>query len=95
MSKKQVTIDIYECDQLDEDGVRCTIEGERQAIKQCALCKKDLCNRHYEALSVTRTGGGGTLLTYFFCSEHSEEFLVTLIKTFGDTRPIPYAGMAK
>lgn len=93
MSRKQVTIDIYQCDFVDERGSPCTIEGERQAIKQCAMCKKDLCSRHYQVLSVTKSGG--TLLTYFFCPEHAEEFVQTLIKTFGDSRPVPYAGMAK
>ncbi len=93
MSKKQITVDIFQCDYEDEENGRCTIEGERQAIKQCAMCKMDLCSRHYQMLSVTKSGG--TILSYFFCPEHSEEFVDTLIKTFGDSRPVPYAGMAK
>lgn len=94
MAKKTVSIEVFECDHVDENGARCANEGPRQAIKECALCRKDLCSRHYETLSVTRMGGT-TALTYFFCSEHADEFLNTLVKTFGDTRPIPYAGMAK
>lgn len=93
MSKKQITIDIFQCDHKDGNGERCNIEGERQAIKGCVMCIKDLCSRHYHVLSVTRSGS--IVLTYFFCSEHSDEFIETLVKTFGDTRPIPYAGMAK
>ena len=93
MSKKEVTVEIYQCDDLETDGSRCEIEGERQAIKECALCKKDLCSRHYNVLSVTKSGS--IVLTYFFCSEHAEEFIDTLKKTFGDTGPIAYAGMAK
>lgn len=94
MSKKTVTIEVFECDYVDENGVRCTNEGQRQAIKECAMCKKDLCSRHYEMISISSTGGR-TSLTYFFCPEHAEEFINTLIKTFGDTRPVAYAGMAK
>ena len=93
MSKKEVTVEIYQCDDLEADGSRCEIEGERQAIKECALCKKDLCSRHYNVLSVTKSGS--IVLTYFFCSVHAEEFIDTLKKSFGDTGPIAYAGMAK
>jgi len=94
MAKKTVTIEVFECDHVDGNGVPCANEGGRQAIRECALCKKDFCSRHYEMLSVSTTGGR-TYLTYFFCPEHAEEFVNTLIKTFGDTRPVPYAGMAK
>ena len=93
MSKKTVTLEIFQCDHMDDSSNQCNIEGERQAIKQCALCQKDLCSRHYEMLTVNRHGG--TILSYFFCSEHADEFIETLVKTFGDTKPIPYAGMAK
>lgn len=93
LSKKQITVDIYQCDHIDEESSRCDIEGERQSIKQCAMCKMDLCSRHYQMLSVTRSGS--TLLSYFFCPKHAEEFIDTLVKTFGDSRPISYAGMAK
>ncbi len=93
MSKRKISVEVYQCDNIGEDGERCTLEGERLAIKECVMCNKDLCSRHYQVLSVTKSGN--TVLTYFFCSEHSEEFLETLVKTFGDTRPVAYAGMAK
>jgi len=69
-----------------------------QAIKECSVCKKDLCSRHYETFSLSRlssSNSAGTSLTYFFCWEHAEEFIDTLVKTLGDTRPVPYGGMAK
>jgi hypothetical protein len=94
MSKKTITVEMYQCDHTDEKGNRCINEGERQAVKECAMCKKDLCSRHYEMLTVSRMGGG-TALSYFFCSDHAKEFIKTLAKTFGDTSPVPYAGMAK
>ncbi len=93
MSKREVTIELFQCDHVDETGEKCELEGERQAIKQCALCQTDLCSRHYDYLAVTRYGG--TFLSYFFCKEHADEFTDTLIKTFGDSRPITTGGMAK
>jgi len=93
LSKKEVTVEIFQCDVIETDGSQCTIEGERMAIKQCALCSKDLCSRHYYVLNVTKSSS--IALTYFFCSEHTDEFINTLKKTFGDTGPIAGAGMAK
>jgi hypothetical protein len=97
MAKKTVTIEVFQCDQIDEKGA-CTNDGSRQAIKECAVCKKDLCSRHYETFSLSKLSsptGSGVSLTYFFCWEHAEEFVNTLIKTLGDTRPVSYGGMAK
>lgn len=93
MSKREVTIELFRCDHVDDSGNRCELEGERQSIKQCALCKTDLCSRHYEYLSVTKHGG--TILSYFFCKKHADEFIDTLINSFGDSRPITTGGMAK
>jgi len=94
MSKKTITVEMYQCDYEHEDGTRCDSEGERQGIKPCALCKKDLCSRHYEQVSVSSRGGRETLI-YHFCEDHTQEFMDTLINAFGDTRPVAYAGMAK
>ena len=98
MSMKIVTIEVLQCDHVDEKGVQCTSDGSRQAIKEWSVCKKDLCSRHYETFSLSRLSSpnsAGTSLTYFFCWEHAEEFINTLLKTLGDTRPVPYGGMAK
>lgn len=94
MAKKTIQIDIFICDHVDEEGNECENEGERNAIKQCAMCQKDLCSRHYEYLSVT-SKTNRVSLSYYFCFDHAEEFMNTLIDTFGDTRPVAYAGMAK
>ncbi len=98
MAKGTVTVEVVYCDQVDEKGVSCTSEGSKQAIKECAVCKKDLCSRHYETFNLSKLSGpsgGGVSLTYFFCWEHAEEFINTVIKTLGDVRPVPYGGMAK
>jgi len=94
MSSKTITVEIFQCDHVSDDGERCASEGERITIKTCALCQKDLCSRHYEQISVSSRGGRESL-TYHFCDEHTQEFMDTLINTFGDTRPVAYAGMAK
>lgn len=94
MSKRTVEIDLFQCDNIDDkNGERCTSEGERQQIRQCALCNMDLCSRHYQTLSVS--SNNVRYLTYFFCKDHSKEFIETLIKTFGDVSPIESGGMAK
>ena len=46
MSMKIVTVEVFQCDHVDEKGVQCTSDGSRQAIKECSVCKKDLCSRH-------------------------------------------------
>ncbi len=94
MSKKTITVEIYQCDYVDENGERCTMQGERQAIKSCAMCKKDLCSRHYEFWEI-KSNPGRPSLSYHFCPEHAREFIETLVKTLGDSRPIASAGMAK
>ncbi|MCH8029247.1 MAG: hypothetical protein IH874_04875 [Candidatus Dadabacteria bacterium] len=94
MAKKTITVEIYRCDYVDPEGNACTAEGERQAIRQCAMCKTDLCSRHYQMWQVS-SQAGRTSLTYHFCEKHAEEFIETLVKTLGDTRPVFYAGMAK
>ncbi|HWP90860.1 MAG TPA: hypothetical protein VNN20_01495 [Thermodesulfobacteriota bacterium] len=98
MSKKIVNIEVFECDHVDEKGVRCDSEGQRQAIKECAVCKKDLCSRHYQTFSISSLSspaGTGVSLTYFLCWQHAEEFVNTVVQTLGDSRPVPYGGMAK
>jgi len=90
MFKRTVTIKIFECDHVDEYGIRCTNEGERNAIKKCAMCKKDLCSKHYETISVLYKGR--TVLTYFFCPKHANDFIDTVVQVFGDTGPIEAPG---
>jgi len=94
MSKKTVTVEIYQCDHVSEDGERCTVEGEKQIVRKCAMCQKDLCSRHYELWEV-KSKPGRVSLSYHFCPEHAREFIDTIAKTLGDTRPVAYAGMAK
>lgn len=94
MSKKTITVDVFQCDYVDENGERCSTQGERQQIRECVMCKKDLCNRHYELWNVG-SQPGRVSLTYIFCHEHAEEFIDTMVKTLGDTRPVAYYGMAK
>jgi hypothetical protein len=97
MAKKIVEVEVVVCDHVDDKGA-CSSEGTRQAIKECAVCKKDLCSRHYQSFSISSLSspvGAGVSLTYFLCWQHAEEFVKTVIQTLGDARPVPYGGMAK
>lgn len=97
MAKKIVEVEVFTCDHVDERG-HCNSEGSRQAIKECAICKKDLCSKHYQTFSISSLSSPvstGVSLTYFLCWKHAEEFINTIIQTLGDARPVPYGGMAK
>ena len=93
MSKKTIEVEIYQCDNTDESGEKCDLEGERNSIKECAKCGMDLCSRHYQFLTVTRHGAN--ILSYHFCHDHANEFVDALIERYGDSRSVPYAGTAK
>jgi len=91
MSKREIEIEVLQCDHVDEDGERCDNEGDNQAIKVCGLCQKDLCITHYELTTVTIRGTRDHF-TYYFCPHHNDEFMDTLVEKFGDTRPVPQTG---
>ncbi|GJM14695.1 MAG: hypothetical protein DHS20C13_00220 [Thermodesulfobacteriota bacterium] len=91
MSKREIELEILQCDHEDENGERCTSEGDDQAIKVCSICNKDLCITHYDLTTVTIQSTRDHF-TYYFCPHHNDEFLKTLVDKFGDTRPIPGSG---
>ncbi|MFA9407862.1 MAG: hypothetical protein ACERKJ_03400 [Candidatus Dadabacteria bacterium] len=91
MSKREIELEILQCDHEDENGERCPREGDSQAIKVCGICHKDLCITHYELTTATIQGTRDHF-TYYFCPHHNDEFLNTLVDKFGDTRPIPRKG---
>ncbi|MEX0998838.1 MAG: hypothetical protein WD000_02600 [Thermodesulfobacteriota bacterium] len=91
MSKREIELEIFQCDYEDENGESCPRQGDTQAIKACSICHKDLCITHYELTTVTIQGTRDHF-TYYFCPHHNDEFLDTLVDKFGDTRPIPQKG---
>jgi len=91
MSKREIKVEVLQCDQKDNDGERCKNEGVREAIKECGICHKDICITHYELTTVTIQGTRDHF-TYYFCSLHTDEFMETLVEKFGDTKPVPRAG---
>lgn len=93
MSIEKIEVEIYRCDHEGASGERCELKGERQAIKQCITCGMDICSRHYQLITVNRSGG--ILLSYYFCFAHAERFVETLIEDFGDSRPTAAGGMGK
>lgn len=91
MSKREIEVEIYLCDHVDEDGQRCEVTGDREAIKECGVCRNDVCITHYDLTTVTLLGTREHF-TYYFCEEHTEEFRKTLIEKFGDTSPVKQEG---
>jgi len=93
LSVKTIEVEIYQCDHLSPSGERCELSGERNSIKQCIKCGMDICSRHYQLITVNRSGS--ILLSYYFCFDHAEEFVAGHIKEFGDSRPTAAGGMGK
>lgn len=91
MSTRLTTRELFQCDHTDENGVRCESEGNRDAIKSCGICRNDLCITHYELTTVTMQGTRDHF-TYYFCINHTDEFMENLVNKFGDTRPVPQTG---
>jgi hypothetical protein len=91
MSKKTIDVEMFQCDFVDEDGDRCEREGDREAIKSCGICRKDLCTSHAELTTISLQGTRDHF-TYYFCEEHTDQFIEALVERFGDTRPVPQTG---
>jgi len=53
MSKREIKVEVLQCDYEDNDGERCKNEGDREAIKECGVCNRDICITHYELTTVT------------------------------------------
>ena len=91
MSKRDVQVELIQCDHVDDQGGRCTSDGNDVTIKTCGICGKDLCITHYELTTVT-VQGTRDHFTYYFCQNHTDEFMQSLVDKFGDTRPVPQTG---
>ena len=103
MSKKEIQLEVFQCDHEAEDGKRCESEGNRDDVKSCHVCHKDLCKTHCHITTVVflRAGGQitGNLLQgtrlrflYYFCSHHSDEFLNSVVEKFGEAESVPNIG---
>ena len=91
MSKREIEVETYVCDHVEEDGEKCETSGDREAIKECSLCGSDNCITHYEVTTVT-IQSTREQFTYFLCAEHTDEFRNILIDKFGDTSPVAQEG---
>ena len=91
MSKTEIQREVFQCDHSDNNGDQCIKEGDREAIKYCSICSKDLCITHYDLTTVTIQGTRDHF-TYYFCPHHNDQFMDTLVKKFGDTRPLSQKG---
>ena len=68
MSKREIKVEVLQCDYEDNDGERCKNEGDREAIKECGVCNRDICITHYELTTVTIQGTRDHF-TYYSCGE--------------------------
>lgn len=103
MSKREIELEVFQCDQKNENGERCTNEGDRDALKICHVCHQDLCSEHCEITTVVLLKVGDQFSTgllqgsrlrfiYYFCERHLEEFRSTVIQRYGEGETIPNIG---
>ncbi len=102
MSKTTIEVEVIQCDHVDERGERCTIEGNRDVIKNCHVCHIDLCKTHCQITTVVFLQAGGDVSSlfhghrlrflYYFCSEHSALFESTVIERYGEGLNLPNVG---
>jgi len=103
MSKKEIELEVYVCDHENAGGERCTIEGSRDDMKICHVCRRDLCKEHCEITTVVFIGDGdrtsnnllrGSRLRflYYFCDRHYREFRNIVVERYGEGEVIPNIG---
>lgn len=103
MSKREIKLDVFQCDYKDESGGRCTFEGDRDALKSCHVCHQDLCHDHCVITTVVFIKIGDQFTTgllqgtrlrfiYYFCERHLEVFRNTVTKKYGEGEIIPNIG---
>ena len=94
MSVKTIDVEIYQSDQVSTlGGEQCKSSGERNQIRQCVRCGMDICSRHYQMITVNRSGS--TLFPCYLCFDHAEKFISSHLEDLRDTRPTGAGGMGK
>lgn len=102
MSKRTIKLEIIQCDYVDEDSKRCTNDGNKDAMKSCHVCHKDLCKTHCQVTTVVFLQAGGSVSSlfhghrlrfiYYFCEEHSDQLKNTVNKLYGGGMYMPNVG---
>ena len=102
MSKRTIELEIIQCDYVDENSKRCTNDGNKDVIKNCHICHKDLCKTHCLITTVVFLQAGGSVSSlfhghrlrfiYYFCNEHSDLLKDTVIEQYGEGLNIPNVG---
>jgi hypothetical protein len=103
MSKREIELEVYQCDHEGENGERCTNEGNRDALQSCHVCHQDLCKEHCEITTVVFIGDGDLIsnnllrgsrlrFLYYFCDRHYQEFRNTVTDRYGEGEVIPNIG---
>jgi len=103
MSKREIELDVYQCDYEDAQGERCTLEGNREEMRECHVCRQDLCKEHCEITTVVFIGDGDNIsnnllrgsrlrFLYYFCDHHYREFRKIVVERYGEGEVIPNIG---
>ncbi len=100
MSKREISVELFQCDYKDENGLRCANDGNREAIRICCVCGKDVCKMHSDLSTITVRGlkaphfnnmpvVGQYRYVYSFCVDHVDELKKILTDRFGDSYEVP------
>jgi len=96
MSKRNVELEIVQCDYKDENGQRCTREGSRESVAKCGICGIDVCDRHYDLTTITSRVLNNSMLVagqhryvYSFCIEHMDDLTKMIVEKYGNDYEVP------
>ena len=96
MAKKTIEIEVVQCDYVDENGERCTHEGDKDRMGTCTVCGIDVCDVHSGMSYVTSRVVSDSMLRagqhrygYCFCIEHIDDLIKFVLDQLGDKYEIP------
>ncbi len=96
MSKKTVELQIVQCDYVNENGERCTYEGNKEQMGICSVCGVDVCGTHSDVSYVTSRVLSDSMLragqqryAFYFCVVHQDDLINFVLEILGDKYEIP------
>lgn len=103
MSKREIELEVYQCDHENGQGKRCVNEGNREEMRECHVCRQDLCKEHCEITTISFLAVGDQIsnnllrgsrlrFLYYFCDQHYQEFRKIVIERYGEGEVIPGIG---
>ncbi len=96
MGKKTIEIEVVQCDYVNENGERCSLEGDKDKMRSCNVCGIDVCDKHSGMTYVTSRVISDSMLRagqhrygYCFCVEHIDDLMSFVVEQLGDKYEIP------